>query len=663
LISLTEQQCRAIHRAASELVAAAVTRRPVRLADAHLGGAVHQSVMGAFTSLKRRGRLRGCCGLFGAPVSLGDAISQAAKRTAIEDTRFPPVSRTELPYLDLEVWLLDNPKPVMSSGADRASEVIVGRHGLQIRRGSASGLLLPGVALEHQLDAEGFLEQVCLKADLPPTAWKENDTTLLTFEGHSITGPLDREAVADTSGTPFTLLTKSEVVKLAKHCCRNLVALLQGSMASCYILGCADGTVHGVSMALGLPDSPDVLHFSRLSLRPGLPLQATLYGLVEAAARAAASQGTDVGKLTGIHLDLTVLWDPAMHGTVMDPDLEGVDPARRAVLVLEGPRSAWVFDPKLPLGGLLTQASREAQVSNPATALVLSLAAESTAASAVMAEVPRPQKGSKVRPAAVAGSFYPREAGALWKLVEELLGDAVSPRESWPAVMVPHAGLEYSGRIAAAVFRRVEIPEVVIVLGPRHTRAGVECAVAPHDAWSLPGATVASDPSLAQELATAIPDLHLDALAHQREHSIEVQLPLLARLAPETRVVGITVGPGSLDRCRLFAKALAEVLRRRVNQPLLVISSDLNHYSSDTENRGLDALALTALEGLDPASVFETMTRHKISMCGLLPAVIVLETLRQMGTLRTAQRVAYATSADVTGDTTRVVGYAGMLFG
>jgi AmmeMemoRadiSam system protein B len=168
---------------------------------------------------------------------------------------------------------------------------------------------------------------------------------------------------------------------------------------------------------------------------------------------------------------------------------------------------------------------------------------------------------------------------------------------------------------------------------------------------------------LAHQLAAAIPDLHLDALAHQGEHSIEVQLPLLARLAPNTRVVGITLGAGDLDRCRELAAGLAGVLRGRPDPPLLVISSDLNHYAGDAENRRLDAIALAALEGLDPAHVYETVTRHKISMCGLLPAVVVLETLRQLGTLRKSQRVAYGTSADVTGDTSRVVGYAGMLFG
>lgn len=663
MISLSGEQERAVHQAASEMVAAAVMRRPVRLADDTLCGAAEQVVLGGFVSLKRRGRLRGCCGFLGRPTSLAEAISQAARRTASDDPRLPPISPTELPYLDLEVWLLHGSKPVTARGADRVSEVTVGRHGLHIRRGNASGLLLPSVAVENYLTAETFLEQVCLKASLPPSAWKEDDASLLTFEGYAITGPFDQRLAAEASATPSAFLTASDLTRLADHCRSNILALRRGAMANCYLLGCADGTVHGVSMALRLPDSPDAPRFSRLSLRPGLPLQATLYGLAERAAKALAIHGIDPGALVGLQVELTILWDPAMHGTVMEPDLDGIDPAGRAVLVLEGTKWAWVYDPRKSARELVTTATREARVRSLGSALVLSLATVSTEASLVVVEVPSPQAGPKIRPAAVAGSFYPGEAEALREMVEGLLDNAGQQREPWPAVMVPHAGLKYSGKIAAMVFSRVEIPEVVIVLGPRHTRVGAEWAVAPHEAWALPGATVASDAALARQLAEAIPDLQLDALAHEREHSIEVQLPLLARLAPRTRVVGIALGAGDLDRCRELAGGLAGVLRGRPDPPLLVISSDLNHYATDAENRRLDAIALAALERLDPAHVYETVTRHKISMCGLLPAVVVLETLRQLGMLRRSLRVAYATSADVTGDTSRVVGYAGMLFG
>jgi AmmeMemoRadiSam system protein B len=93
-----------------------------------------------------------------------------------------------------------------------------------------------------------------------------------------------------------------------------------------------------------------------------------------------------------------------------------------------------------------------------------------------------------------------------------------------------------------------------------------------------------------------------------------------------------------------------------------VISTDLNHYATDGENRRLDAIALDAVERLDPAGVYHTVTEHRISMCGLLPTVVGLATLRRLGRLRRAHRVAYATSADAGADPRRVVGYAGMLF-
>ena len=89
----------------------------------------------------------------------------------------------------------------------------------------------------------------------------------------------------------------------------------------------------------------------------------------------------------------------------------------------------------------------------------------------------------------------------------------------------------------------------------------------------------------------------------------------------------------------------------------------MNHFAGDDENRRLDEIALAALETLDPATVFQTVTEHNISMCGLRPAVVVLETLRQLNQLNNSQRTGYATSAEVSGDTSRVVGYAGMLFG
>ncbi len=437
---------------------------------------------------------------------------------------------------------------------------------------------------------------------------------------------------------------------------------MRGALASCYISDCKDGTVHGLSIAVLPPGREQSLHFSQLSLRPGLPLQSTLYGLAEMAARELSANGIDPQAVANAQLNLTVLWDPATHGTVKEPDFDGFDSAERALLTLESGRWAWSYDPRKSPNELLTEASREAQVRSPGTTTVLSLAALSTESPVLVTAVPRPQTGPKIRPPGVAGSFYPEDKEELSKMVDGLLADTGDGKESWPAVMVPHAGLVYSGKIASDVYKQIKIPEVVIIIGPRHRPMGMEWAVAPHETWSLPGLSVPSDPELARQLAEAIPDLHLDALAHQQEHCIEIQLPLLARLAPHSRVVGIVMGGADLERCREFATGLAKVLRRQRPKPLLVISSDMNHYANDAENRRLDEIALSALERLDPADLYETTTKQKISMCGMLPAVVVIETLRQLKTLKKCRRISYSTSADASGDESRVVGYAGMLF-
>ena len=118
-----------------------------------------------------------------------------------------------------------------------------------------------------------------------------------------------------------------------------------------------------------------------------------------------------------------------------------------------------------------------------------------------------------------------------------------------------------------------------------------------------------------------------------------------------------------LNRCRQFATGLAKVMSEMDEQPLLVISSDMNHYASDAETRRLDEMALAAMETRDPEQLYNTVTSKHISMCGLLPAVIAMETLQQLNKLNKTERVAYGTSGDVSGDKSRVVGYAGLLLG
>jgi AmmeMemoRadiSam system protein B/AmmeMemoRadiSam system protein A len=280
-----------------------------------------------------------------------------------------------------------------------------------------------------------------------------------------------------------------------------------------------------------------------------------------------------------------------------------------------------------------------------------------------------PWDKDEIRFPSQAGSFYPGSAGELNRTLDRLFansqfhvpGEAVKPHR-WAAAMVPHAGWVYSGHLAAAVLERLEIPEQIVMLCPKHYAAGATWAVAPHRRWRFPGGEILSDPELAGRLAKAVSGLELDAESHRQEHAIEVQLPLVARLAPRARLVGISVGQGSLDDALRFAEQMAGVFREMPRRPLLIISSDMNHFADDRETRRLDHLAIEAVRTLDPRRVYETVQTNRISMCGMYACVIVMETLRQLDALHRSELVGYATSAEVNGQTNRVVGYAGMLF-
>jgi AmmeMemoRadiSam system protein B/AmmeMemoRadiSam system protein A len=651
----------AVLRCAAELVAAAVLAHPADGAVDRLGGVADGTVTGCFLTIKRKGQLRGCCGFIGRSATIRGALVEACEATALRDHRLPPLSATELPHVELTVSLLHGMRRIEERGEARAGAVEVGRHGLQIAQGNSRGLLLPVVAVEHGLDADAFLRQVCLKAGLPPTAWSDDRSNLFTFESLSFGGPFDHGVLEGLRLDLPPLLTDDEARRLARGCRDNIVALVEGATPTFYFSNLPDGTVNAVALTLRLDRLEEAPRMAQLSVRPGIPLQATLLELSRMAAGMFRSEGYRADDLAGLHVDLAALYDSALHGTVAAPDLQGIDPGRRALAVVEKNRSAWVFDPAQQVDSLLELAAREAAVRRTDSATVFSFEAVCTSAPQVVATVPKPSAGKTMRPPAVAGSFYPSEADGLAKLLDGLLPASAGPKGRWSAAIVPHAGLVYSGRLAASVLAEVEIPETVIVIGPKHTRWGVEWAVAPHEKWLLPGLEVDSDPVLAEQLASSIEHLQLDAAAHAREHAIEVELPLLARLAPTSRVVGIAIGAASLTECGEFAKAMAQVLQRRSDRTLLVISSDMNHFANQNETLRLDEMALQAIVALDPEGLHAVCIRHQISMCGMLPAVIVMQTLRLMGGLTHCRRVGHTTSAEVTGDTQRVVGYAGML--
>ncbi len=658
-VPLDDNQQQVVHQAACEIISATLCKREVQLTDSTLASSAEFTVMGSFVTLKRKGQLRACCGVLGEPMPLSQALQQSAISTATRDRRFPPISPSELAHLDVDISLLHNFQPIGETGRKRVDVVQVGRHGLVIRHGTQSGLLLPIVAVDHGLDAESFLRHVCLKAELPEATWLEEDASLQTFEVQYIESAWDPEV--PTATRTGQLLSSEELSQLQQHCRENIAALASGATPSYYLAGCPDVMTHGIAIQLTLPAQDTSQHWARFSPRKAMPLQATLYQLVELAAAELRQRNVPVQAVTALELDVLVLDDPAMHGSLEEPDLSGIE-AGRAVVMIRGEQSSWAYNSSLSPQLLLDEATERAAVQDPAGWHVLSFRSASTCPEYNISNITRPIASEEIRPAAVAGRFYPESEEELWPLIDRLIGDLPEKKQSCPAVMVPHAGLVFSGQLAADVLKEVQIPATVIIFSPKHTRLGVPWAVAPCKSWSLPGATIESNRQLAEKLAARIDGLQLDAAAHQQEHGIEVELPLLWRLAPESQVVGIAIGEASLEQCKQLGGQLADILRELETQPLLIISSDMNHFATDEVNRQLDALALKALEKLDPDHLFEVVTGNEISMCGLRPAVIVLECLKQLGQLSGCQQVGYCTSAEVSGDTSRVVGYAGVTF-
>lgn len=258
------------------------------------------------------------------------------------------------------------------------------------------------------------------------------------------------------------------------------------------------------------------------------------------------------------------------------------------------------------------------------------------------------------REAAVAGRFY---AGRREELARELAALVPPAEGAAPAValLAPHAGYVYSGGVAGATYARVSVPERAVVLCPNHTGLGERAALWPDGAWRTPLGRVPIDLELTAALR-ACPGVRDDRLAHRAEHALEVQLPFLQARRPDVAIAALCLGPLRLEACLALGEAIAAALRAR--PALLVASSDMSHYVPAEEARRKDARALERFLALDARGLYETVEREDISMCGFIPATVVLAAARALGATR-AELVRYAHSGAVTGDDASVVGYAG----
>jgi MEMO1 family protein len=267
---------------------------------------------------------------------------------------------------------------------------------------------------------------------------------------------------------------------------------------------------------------------------------------------------------------------------------------------------------------------------------------------------------TSVRRPAVAGAFYEGTPERLRAQVDDCFVDPVpAVKERFIGAVVPHAGLMYSGHVAAALYGAAALPRRFVILCPNHTGLGHFAAINREGAWRTPLGDVAIDTGLAGALMAKSRLLAEDAGAHAREHSLEVQLPFLQRLAGDFTFVPICLGAHRYDYAEEIGRAIAAVLKEEHDVAILA-SSDLNHYEDQQTTLRKDQIAIAQILALNPKELWRVVDEYDVSMCGFIPTTTMLIAANELGASK-ARLVKHATSGDINRDYGHVVGYASVL--
>jgi AmmeMemoRadiSam system protein B len=277
------------------------------------------------------------------------------------------------------------------------------------------------------------------------------------------------------------------------------------------------------------------------------------------------------------------------------------------------------------------------------------------------------ERGSAVRKPAVAGTFYPADTGRLEAEIKSYLAQVKLSRSDMDivALVAPHAGYMYSGPVAAHAYRQVQgkAYESVVVISPSHREYFDFSSVFDGEAYETPLGRVPVDDFLVDKLAgagqrsvKASGEGHL----HSAEHALEVHIPFLQIVLGSFKLVPIVMGSQTRSSCQELGRALANVLAGR--NALVVASTDLSHFHDQDRAGSLDKKVIRHIAAFDPDSLLDDIEAHKCEACGAGPVAATMYAARGMGATR-AENLYYATSGDISGNYTQVVGYtAGIIY-
>ena len=267
---------------------------------------------------------------------------------------------------------------------------------------------------------------------------------------------------------------------------------------------------------------------------------------------------------------------------------------------------------------------------------------------------------ASVRRTSVAGTWYPDDPTRLVSHLDGYLDRARidDPGGRLRAIVVPHAGLMYSGPVAAYAYNvaRRDQHSALVLVGPSHFIPFQGVSIWPDGEWETPLGPVKVDRDLASAMAAASSRIVSLPAAHGREHCLEMQMPFIAHLWPDVPIVPMVMGHQTRDTAFALGAAIAQAVEAYAPDALLVASSDLSHYEDANTAAALDRRVIEHVERLDADGLMRALDAEPRHACGGGPMVAVLDAARRLGA-RHARLLQYADSGDVSGDKSSVVGY------
>ncbi|MFA4888171.1 MAG: AmmeMemoRadiSam system protein B [Candidatus Omnitrophota bacterium] len=269
--------------------------------------------------------------------------------------------------------------------------------------------------------------------------------------------------------------------------------------------------------------------------------------------------------------------------------------------------------------------------------------------------------GAGIRKPVVAGYFYPQEAAALKRSIENFIPAGNIVKKNALGCVLPHAGYVYSASVAVETAAGIKPKNKIILLGPNHTGIGETFSIMTEGAWQTPLGIIEIDSPLAKKILQSCRYLRNDARAHAGEHSLEVELPILQFFFKDFQIVPIAFLSDELESLKEIGKEIAAVIIASglLDSTLLVASSDMTHYEPQKDAQEKDAAAIEAILELNPDKLMQKIRQLNITMCGYAPVIVMLSAAKALGAIK-GSLIKYLTSGDATGDKTSVVGYAGI---